>query len=353
MGYAIVGDFVGIEKSVENLKAVGYVPTVECANYVLKSVVMSNTGITWEEFFEVYSKYFGPDGLTADNETYTQLLLACIKYDHADEAITFFNDLLTSGVTPSPILKNLFRQVVDCDEFNALHPDIPDTWIPLPGAPNPRGADHLPLFHLLWGSSRKRIRRSKVAKPDSQIRKLPLEKVNGIDTDDVTPPSVVVYNDLETLKHSLKARDDSGIKNIGSYLMSQFIAAYSDLKDPDSAYKLLLEREAMGFNPERHVFRAMAKAFADVGDYEKTREVYNRFVTSFTGSKCSVARDRCVDFCCIVSVFEVLCRGNKSLMYLSLTRFFPLFLQIQTTMHRISRLSEHIASTEILLQRKK
>jgi hypothetical protein len=303
MGYAIVGDYVGIEKSLENLKAVGYIPTTECANYVLKSAVMDKTGITWEEFFAVFNKYFGPDGLTPDNETYTQLLLACLKYNHTDEAIIFFNDLLTSGVTPSPILRNLFRQVVDCDEFDSLHPDIPNTWIPLPGAPNPRGADHLPLYHLLWGSSRKRIRRSKVAKPNSQIRKLSFEKVNGIDTDDVAPPSLVLYSDLDTLKRCLKARDDSGITNIGPHLMSQFIAAYSDLKDPDSAYKLLQEREAMGFNVERNVYRAMTKAFADVGDPVKTKEVYDRFVSTFKGSEFTVAHERCVDFCCIVSVF--------------------------------------------------
>jgi hypothetical protein len=283
MGYANIGDYEGIEKSLENIKAVGYIPTVECANYVLKSVVMNKTGVTWEDFITVYQKYFHPEGLTADNETYTQLLLACMKYDHADEAITFFNDLLSTGVPLSHLLKNLFRQVVDCDEFRALHPDIPDTWITVPGAPNPRGADHLPQYHLIWGSSPKRILRSKIAVRQSQIRKLPFEKVNGKDDDDVPPPKLVLYSDLDSLKAALKARDDSGIKNIGPFMMTQFIAAYSDLKDPGSAYKLLKEREEMGLSVERNVYRAMAAAFADVGDYKMTREVFDRFAATYKG----------------------------------------------------------------------
>lgn len=288
MGYANTGDFEGIEKCIEKISAVGYVPTTECGNYVLKSVVMNDTGITWDEFTGVFQKYFGPEGLTADNETYTQLLLACIKYNHKDEAITFFNDLLTSGVTLSPILRNIFRQVVDCEEFSAQHPDIPATWIPVPGAPNPRGADHLPQFHLMWGSSPKRIRRSKVARPDTTLRKLSFDKVSGIDDDNIQPKSVV-YKDLESLKRTLKAKDAAGQTNIGPFLMTQFITAYSDLKDPNSAYKLLQERERMGFNCDRNVYRAMCKAFADVGDYEKVNEVFNRFTTTYLGqSKCSV-----------------------------------------------------------------
>lgn len=283
MGYANIGDFRGIERSIEKIAAVGYIPTTECGNYVLKSVVMDNTGITWDEFTGVFQKYFGPEGLTADNETYTQLLLACIKYNHKDEAITFFNDLLTSGATLSPILRNIFRQVVDCEEFSAEHPDIPDTWIPVPGSPNPRGADHLPQFHLLWGSSPKRTRRSMATRPDTTLRKLSFDKVNGIDDDSLPPPKSVMYHDLDTLKKTLKARDDAGQTNIGPYVMTQFIAAYSDLKDPDTAYKLLQERELMGFNCDRNVYRAMCKAFADVGDYEKVKEVYIRFTTTYKG----------------------------------------------------------------------
>ena len=127
--YANVGDTVGAEKVFERMLSMGFSATSDTINIILKSIVNSvgDHDLDWEAINFCYSEYFGFQKFVADTETYTQLLNACENYNHPEQAVIWFNELLSVGMQITPEMRDCLLRCIGEETFKEytakLHPD--------------------------------------------------------------------------------------------------------------------------------------------------------------------------------------------------------------------------------------
>lgn len=292
MAFANNGNYMGIEKFLTHFQDSGHIITTAVANYVLKAVLLNRRkGYDWDDFIAVYQKYFGPDGVPVDNDTYIQIFLACQKFNREAEAIHLFDELIDSGLHIAPIVRNTFRLVMDNEEISYLHPDIRDHWEIEESEVSSKGADFQPNYQLIWANTPKIIRRANVPKRSSGVKKVPYDLVCGYD--DVVTKKAVYGGNVATVMASMDARESAGTP-IGPSMMIAIIAAYSAADDPESAYKIMKEKSLLGFKPDLNVYRTMIQAFAAAGNYEGAESVIAYYaqtgVTAGKGNEFSHSR---------------------------------------------------------------
>lgn len=125
--YANVGDTVGAEKVFVRMLAMGLDATSDTINIILKSIVNSVGDLDWEAINFCYSEYFGFQKFVADTETYTQLLKACESYNRPEQAVIWFNELLSVGVQITPEMRDCLSNCLGEERYreyiDKLHPD--------------------------------------------------------------------------------------------------------------------------------------------------------------------------------------------------------------------------------------
>lgn len=275
MAFANNGNYMGIERFLIHFQESGHIITTAVANYVLKSVIMNRKkGYDWDDFIVVYQKYFGPDGVPVDNETYIQIFLACQKYNREAEAIHLFEELIDSGLHIAPIVRNTFRLIIDNDEITYLHPDIRDQWEIEDSEVSSKGADLQPNYQVVWANTPKTIKRANVPKRSSGVKKVAHDLVCGYD--EVVPKKASYGGNVASVTAIMEARENEG-SPIGASMIIAIIAAYSAADDPESAFKIMKEKILLGFRPDLNVYRTMIQAFAAAGNYEGAESVITHY----------------------------------------------------------------------------
>ena len=275
MGFANNGNYIGIERFLGYFLEAGHTITTPAANFILKAVIMNRKkNYNWDDFLAVYHKYFGSDGVAVDNDTYVQIFLACQKYNREKEAITLFDELIGSNLTIAPIVRNIFRLVIDNEEISYAHTDLRDFWEIEESAVSCKGTDLQTNYQLVWANTPKKIKRANVPKRASGVKKIPFELVSGTDEN---PVKKVSYgSDVKSVTAKMEAREQAGMP-IGSAMMVALIAAYSAVNDPESAYRIMKEKALLGLKPDLTVFQKMINAFSAVGNYEGAESVLNYY----------------------------------------------------------------------------
>jgi hypothetical protein len=271
MGFANNGNYIGIERFLGYFLEAGHTITTPAANFILKAVIMNRKkNYNWDDFLAVYQKYFGPEGVAVDNDTYVQIFMACQKYNREEDAIHLFDELIDSDLHIAPIVRNIFRLVIDNEEVSYAHPDIRGYWEIEESAVSSKGTDLQTNYQLIWANTPKKIKRANVPKRASGVKKIPYELVSGTDEN---PVKKVSYGgNVKSVTAMMEAREQAG-NPVGSAMMIALIAAYSVANDPESAFRIMKEKALLGFKPDMTVFRAMISAFSAAGNYEGAESV--------------------------------------------------------------------------------
>ena len=270
MNYANVGNLDGVNLTIEAMTESSFPATTSCRNFALKALLHDNNTSGWEAFENCYFKHFGSDELKKDTMTDTLVMLACQKYDRVDDAVAFFRELLSSGEEIAPIVKNIFRQLIDSDELRHLYPDLSDSWEPEEaGIHMTKGADLSTNYQEIWGGTIKKISKAKIQNVRPTIRQQPYNLVCGVDVDD-KQAKVYGVGDIEFVK---KRMSEVG-KPVTESLMEQYIKLAGKAGDAHGAYKILKENMRFGLKINRTLLAAMAHAFASEGDYEAAEEIF-------------------------------------------------------------------------------
>lgn len=146
--YANAGDTAGAENVFGRMQTMGLTPTSDTINIILKSIVRSSGDLDWEAIAFCYSEYFGFQKFVADNDTYSQLMAACEKYDRPEQAMFWFNEMLSVGLHITPPLRDTFKRILGdsdyrnfCDElipqFQVILADVDKKTIQYPGRHTP------------------------------------------------------------------------------------------------------------------------------------------------------------------------------------------------------------------------
>ena len=301
MAFANDGNYMGIERILNYFQDSGHTITTAVANYVLKSVIMNRKkGYDWDDFIVVYQKYFGPDGVPVDNETYIQIFLACQKYNREAEAIHLFDELIDSGLHIAPIVRNTFRLIMDNEEITYLHPDFRDEWEIEDSEISSKGADFQPNYQIIWANTPKTIKRANVPKRSSGAKKVAHDLVCGYD--DVVPKKASYGGSVKAITANMEAREKEGTP-IGASMIIAIITAYSAADDPESAFQIMKEKSLLGFKPDLSVYRAMIQAFAAAGNYEGAESVIAYY--DQTGVKAGKGIEFSISFNAYVKCLEI------------------------------------------------
>ena len=285
MGFANNGNYMGIERFLVHFLEAGHTITTPAANFILKAVLMNRKkNYSWDDFLAVYQKYFGPEGVAVDNDTYVQIFLACQKYNREGDAIHLFDELVDSGMHIAPMVRNIFRLVIDNEVISYEHPDIRDTWEIEESAVSSKGADFLTNYQLIWANTPKIIRRANVPKRTSGVKKIPFDLISG--SDDIVTKKASYGGNVKSVTTTMENREREG-SPIGSSMIIALISAYSAADDPETAFKIMKEKALLGFKPDMAVYKAMIQAFAAAGNYEGAESVLTYYAqTGFKPGKC-------------------------------------------------------------------
>lgn len=269
MNYSNVGDFAGVELTIAAMTEASFRATTSCRNFTLKAFLHERNTAGWEAFESCYIKYFGSDELKKDTITYTLILLACQKYDRVDDALAIFGELLSSGEEIAPIVKNIFRQLIDSDELRHLYPNLSDSWEPEEaGIHMTKGADLKTNYQEIWSGTVKRINRGTIQNVKPIIRKQPHHLVCGVDIDEKA--KTVYGGDIETVKRRMYA--------IGTPVREPMLVEYMKLAgkagDADGVYAIFMEQVKYGLRVTRPLLVAMSQAFSSNGNQEGAMKIF-------------------------------------------------------------------------------
>ena len=117
--YANIGDIDGTTNAMKRSRTMGFTPTSDTMNIILKSIVNSTDLNGWDLIMYCYSEHFGYHKFIADIDTYTELLRACEKYNRPDHAIDWFNELLSFGLPVTVDIKDTFCRILGSERYHA------------------------------------------------------------------------------------------------------------------------------------------------------------------------------------------------------------------------------------------
>ena len=116
--YANIGDTAGAENVFERMQTMGLTPTSDTINIILKSIVNSMSDLDWDAITFCYSEYFGFQKFVADMDTYSQLMAACEKYNRQEQAIFWFNEILSVGLHVTPAVRDTFKRILGDSQYS-------------------------------------------------------------------------------------------------------------------------------------------------------------------------------------------------------------------------------------------
>jgi pentatricopeptide repeat protein len=73
--------------------------TVAVFNKVLSAYVSTPELTSWESIVNHFDQYYGPNHILADATTYDSMMIACEKYNRADESLVWFDESVRSSAT--------------------------------------------------------------------------------------------------------------------------------------------------------------------------------------------------------------------------------------------------------------
>ena len=115
MAYGNSGDVNGALSALSKHELQGHLPTVAMRNSILSAIVKApdlQHGEVLNNYWDHYSA--DTDKFTADKRTYSLALSACEKYGRVDDAVTWFDHLVSSGLkVTTNALDTLHRTVGD------------------------------------------------------------------------------------------------------------------------------------------------------------------------------------------------------------------------------------------------
>ena len=117
--YANIGDTESTRNVMKRSRAMGFTPTSDTMNIILKSILKSADTNAWEEILKCYSEHFGYLKFIADSDTYIVLMRACEKYKQPDNAINWFNELLSFGSPITIEIRDTFRRTLGTERYQS------------------------------------------------------------------------------------------------------------------------------------------------------------------------------------------------------------------------------------------
>ena len=261
MAYANAGDVYGMEAIFEKYESMGFKSTTATMNIVLKAIVNA-PNLDWTYLKTMKETLFNPKNFQPDVNTYVQLLLACEKYDKAGDAILWFNEFinLESKIEITQLIKNIYRQVVEGDDYDKDSPTCPkwETDIKFDIRDD---LENSMDYTKLWSKSVKIL----VDNGEfDDIQKVHPSKVCGVDDDIVVKKSYYsspsFYEKTISDRISLKQPVSTGIFN-------SLLQCYVKLEDYESANILFYERsKEYGVHLDHHSISNLLAALVKLGD---------------------------------------------------------------------------------------
>ena len=116
--YAVKGDTEGFNTVMTEFTEAKLPTSTPVNNSALRLLLNTPGGLDWNTFIDNYAKLFLRDMLVKDAETYGLLFEACEKFQKADQAIKWYNDLIsTKQNIMTTSIRNAFHKAVGDKAF--------------------------------------------------------------------------------------------------------------------------------------------------------------------------------------------------------------------------------------------
>ena len=117
--YANSGNTEGTKNVMRRSRAMGFTPTSDTMNIILKSIVNSADTNAWDAITKCYSEHFGYLKFIPDSDTYIVLMRACEKFQQPDHAINWFNELLSFGSPVTKDIRDTFQRTLGTERYQS------------------------------------------------------------------------------------------------------------------------------------------------------------------------------------------------------------------------------------------